>query len=101
MGRKRLELVRRGGEGQAGDSGYLFRDLLGKFGIGPLPCFIADAKPNLVRLSDINADFAAGLWLLTHPDLRQSARVRAFMDFMAAEIGKQRRWIEGNGRKAA
>lgn len=69
-------------------------------GIGPLPCFIADAKPNLVRLSEINPDFSAGLWLLTHSDLRQSARVRAFMDFMAAEIGKQRKWIEGGGVKA-
>jgi len=69
-------------------------------GVGPLPCFIADAKPNLVRLSEINPEFSAGLWLLTHPDLRQSARVRAFMDFMATEIGKQRRWIEGGGRKA-
>ena len=70
-------------------------------GIGPLPCFIADASPNLVRLSDVNADFAAGLWLLTHPDLRQSARVRAFMDFMAAEITKQKKRIEGGGAKAA
>jgi DNA-binding transcriptional LysR family regulator len=70
-------------------------------GIGPLPCFIADAKPNLVRLSHINPEFSAGLWLLTHPDLRQSARVRAFMDFMAAEIGRQRRWIEGSGKRAA
>ena len=70
-------------------------------GIGPLPCFIADASPNLVRLSDINPDFSAGLWLLTHPDLHQSARVRAFMDFMAAEIGKQRKWIEGQGKKRA
>jgi DNA-binding transcriptional LysR family regulator len=70
-------------------------------GIGPLPCFIADAKPNLVRLSDINADFSAGLWLLTHPDLRQSARVRAFMDFMATEIGKQKRWIEGSGKRGS
>ncbi|HZW46526.1 MAG TPA: LysR family transcriptional regulator, partial [Microvirga sp.] len=70
-------------------------------GIGPLPCFIADASPNLIRLSDVNPDFSAGLWLLTHPDLRQSARVRAFMDFMASEIGKQRLWIEGNGKKSA
>jgi DNA-binding transcriptional LysR family regulator len=69
-------------------------------GIGPLPCFIADASPNLVRLSDINADFATGLWLLTHPDLRQSARVRAFMDFMAAEIAKQKKRIEGGGARS-
>jgi DNA-binding transcriptional LysR family regulator len=70
-------------------------------GIGPLPCFIADMRPDLVRLSGLNADFSAGLWMLTHPDLRQSARVRAFMDFMAAEIGKQKRWIEGNGKRTS
>jgi DNA-binding transcriptional LysR family regulator len=64
-------------------------------GVGPLPCFIADGRPGLVRLSPPNPDFSAGLWLLTHPDLRQSARVRAFMDFMATEIAKQRKHIEG------
>lgn len=64
-------------------------------GIGPLPCFIADARPALVRLTQPNPEFSAGLWLLTHPDLKQSARVRAFMDFAAAEIAKQRRMIEG------
>lgn len=64
-------------------------------GIGPLPCFIADARPGLARLSPPNPDFATGLWLLTHPDLRQSARVRVFLDFMATEITKRRRVIEG------
>src|SRR5215210_6554797 len=64
-------------------------------GIGPLPCFIADARPALVRLSPPNPDFSTGLWLLTHPDLRQSARVRVFLDFIAAEIVKVRRAIEG------
>jgi DNA-binding transcriptional LysR family regulator len=64
-------------------------------GVGPLPCFIADVRPALVRLSPPNPDFSAGLWLLTHPDLRQSARVRVFLDFIAAEIVKRRRAIEG------
>jgi DNA-binding transcriptional LysR family regulator len=64
-------------------------------GIGPLPCFIADARPTLVRLSPPQPDFSTGLWLLTHPDLRHSARVRAFLDFIAAEIVKRRRAIEG------
>src|SRR5918993_1458276 len=58
-------------------------------GIGPLPCFIADAKPNLVRLSDINPEFSAGLWLLTHPGLRPSARGRGLMDFMAGGNGRE------------
>jgi len=64
-------------------------------GIGHLPCFIGDARPGLVRLAPPKPEFAADLWLLTHPDLRHSARVRVFMDFMAAEIAKQRRFIEG------
>jgi DNA-binding transcriptional LysR family regulator len=64
-------------------------------GVGPLPCFIADARPGLVRLTQPNPEFSAGLWLLTHPDLRQSARVRTFMDFAAGEIARQRKMIEG------
>jgi DNA-binding transcriptional LysR family regulator len=64
-------------------------------GIGHLPCFIGDAQPGLVRLGAPNPEFAAGLWLLTHPDLRHSPRVRVFLDFLAAEIRKQRRIIEG------
>lgn len=69
----------------------------GGIGIGPLPCFIADTRPTLVRLSPPHAEFSTGLWLLTHPDLRHSARVRVFLDFMAAEIGRRRRSIEGMG----
>jgi DNA-binding transcriptional LysR family regulator len=66
-------------------------------GIGPLPCFIADARPALVRLAPPNPDFSTGLWLLTHPDLRHSARVRVFLDFLAGEIAKQRKFLEGEG----
>ncbi|MGJ3263596.1 MAG: LysR family transcriptional regulator [Salinarimonas sp.] len=64
-------------------------------GIGAIPCLIGDAHPALRRLSDLRPDFSAGLWLLTHPDLRRSARVRVFLDFVAAEIGARRALIEG------
>ena len=64
-------------------------------GIGHLPCFIGDARPGLVRLAPPVPEFAADLWLLTHPDLRHSARVRVFLDFLAAEIARQRTFIEG------
>jgi DNA-binding transcriptional LysR family regulator len=64
-------------------------------GIGHLPCFIGDATPGLVRLGAPVPEFATGLWLLTHPDLRHSPRVRVFLDFLAAEIGRQRKIIEG------
>jgi DNA-binding transcriptional LysR family regulator len=64
-------------------------------GIGLLPCFIGAATPGIVRLSAPDPAFDAGLWLLTHADLRHTARVRAFMDFAAEEIGKMRKRIEG------
>jgi DNA-binding transcriptional LysR family regulator len=67
-------------------------------GVGPVPCFIADARPALVRLTPPNPDFSTGLWLLTHPDLRHSARVRVFLDFLATEIAKQRKYLEGGAR---
>lgn len=70
-------------------------------GIGPLPCFIADAQPALTRLAPPNADFSTSLWLLTHPDLRRSVRVRAFLDYAAAEIGRLRPFLEGGERRSS
>jgi len=64
-------------------------------GIGPLPCLIADQRSKLVRLTDPNPDFATGLWLLTHPDLKASPRVRAFLDLAANELSKRKGLIEG------
>jgi DNA-binding transcriptional LysR family regulator len=64
-------------------------------GIGHLPCFVADARPELIRLAPPEPEFADDLWLLTHRDLRQSARVRALLDFLAAELAKMRSFIEG------
>jgi len=64
-------------------------------GVGAIPCLIGDANPKLRRLADPRPEFSAGLWLLTHPDLRRSARVRVFLDFVAAEIGALRSLVEG------
>jgi DNA-binding transcriptional LysR family regulator len=64
-------------------------------GYGLLPCFIAGSLPGLTRLTPPIADVVDGLWLLTHADLRQTARVRAFMDFAASEIAKRRKELEG------
>ncbi|AOO81054.1 LysR family transcriptional regulator [Bosea vaviloviae] len=66
-------------------------------GIGPLPCFIADQRPGLVRLMPPDPEFSTGLWILTHPDIRHAPRVRAFMDFCGNELAKKRGLIEGTG----
>ena len=64
-------------------------------GIGHLPCFVGDVRPDLVRLAAPEPRFSADLWLLTHPDLRKAARVRALLDFLAEEIARHRPLIEG------
>lgn len=52
-------------------------------GLAVLPCVIADRQADLVRLVDLPATFRLGLWLLTHEDLRHTARIRAVMAFLA------------------
>lgn len=64
-------------------------------GIGHLPCFIGDVRQGLIRLGPPIPEFSADLWILTHPDLRHSPRVRVFLDFLADEVAKQRKLIEG------
>jgi DNA-binding transcriptional LysR family regulator len=64
-------------------------------GVAPLPCFMGDAEPNLKRLFPPDPKIASELWLLTHEDLRHTARIRAFMDFMAAAIIADKNLLEG------
>jgi len=52
-------------------------------GIAPLLCFLAEREPELIRLTEPNPLFDTDIWLLSHPDLRQVARIRAFCDFIA------------------
>ncbi|MDI5986546.1 LysR family transcriptional regulator [Halomonas sp. M4R5S39] len=59
------------------------RDGLGR---AVLPCYLADAEPALTRLGEPIPELATELWLLTHPDLRRVARIRAFMAFVAEAL---------------
>ena len=49
---------------------------------GLLPCFTGDPAPDLVRLGDPIEEAGSALWLLVHPDLRNTARVRALVDYL-------------------
>lgn len=70
------------------------------FGVGVLPCFLADAERALVRVLPPEDALASELWLLTHADLRGTARVRALMEFLATAIAKDRPFLEGRGAPA-
>ena len=51
-------------------------------GVGVLPTFMQARLPELVPVSDVIPELSVPVWMLTHPDLRDTARVRAFMRFV-------------------
>lgn len=63
-------------------------------GIAQLLCFLAEREPDLIRLTEPEPLFDTDIWLLSHPDLRQVARVRAFMEFIT-QCAKADRLLQG------
>lgn len=55
-------------------------------GLGLLPCFVGALEPTLVRVPTRHEEPGWHLWVLSHPDLRRTARVRRFRDFVAATL---------------
>ena len=55
-------------------------------GVGPLPCAIGDAEPDLVRAAATTPLLVGELWLLTHPDLRSTTRVRECMKVLTQAL---------------
>ncbi|MFK7986579.1 MAG: LysR family transcriptional regulator [Sandaracinaceae bacterium] len=73
------------------------RDLIrAGVGVGLLPCFVGDADPTLVRVRRAAIpELDVPVWLLTHPDLRRSARVRALMEFLHGHLTAQKARFSG------
>jgi DNA-binding transcriptional LysR family regulator len=64
-------------------------------GVAVLPAFVGDRQPELERLTEPEVPGEWGVHVLTHPDLRRSARIRLFMREMAALIGAQEQRLLG------
>ncbi len=58
-------------------------------GIGLLPTFMEDRHPELVAVSDVIPETSVPVWMLTHPDLRETARVRAFMQHVGDALAQR------------
>ena len=80
---------------QVNDVKLQFEAVKAGLGSGILPCFLADREPTLRRLPPRSPRPGREIWLLTHADLRHTARVRAFFDYMAEAITVRRALIEG------
>lgn len=67
-------------------------------GLAVLPCYVGDPDPALARVGGSIEALRSELWLLTHPDLRRVARIRAFLDGMRALLLPLRPLFEGRAR---
>ena len=63
-------------------------------GLALLPCYIGTAVPRLATSRPL-PDLESELWLITLPDLRNTARVRAFLDFCGDEIARRQPALAG------
>ena len=58
-------------------------------GISFIPCIYGDPDPNLRKLRPNENGFDIDVWLLTHPDLRNNARIRAFSAHAREYFGRR------------
>jgi len=64
-------------------------------GVALLPCYLADPDANVRRLSTPLDDVAGELWIVTHKDLKETARVREFLSIVGDGIAAHRKLFEG------
>lgn len=65
-------------------------------GLALLPCYLGDGEPNLSRaLSRPIPELTRELWIVTHADLRGTARVRAFFDVVGQGLAARQKLFAG------
>ncbi|WP_353394598.1 LysR substrate-binding domain-containing protein [Ruegeria sp. HU-ET01832] len=66
-------------------------------GMAYLACNLGDRHPNLIRAPFQKPMPYRSIWLLLHRDLKNTARVRLFVDFLAASVQSRRNefWVAG------
>ena len=65
-------------------------------GLAALPVYLGDYAPGLRRASTpIHLRPIPSLWILSHRDLKRSAKVRAFVNFAAAALLRERKRLAG------
>ena len=67
-------------------------------GLALLPCYVGDLASGLRRVtSKALPEPRSALWLLTHDDLKRTARIRVTLNFLAKAFASERALLEGKG----
>ncbi len=76
----------------------LQRAALAGLGFAILPCYLGDSTPGLEKIEhpEISA-LKTGVWVLSHEDLRRTARVNAFTAFASKELQRLGIFFQGKG----
>jgi DNA-binding transcriptional LysR family regulator len=65
-------------------------------GLALLPCYLGDGDPDLARaLPAPVTELAGELWIVTHADLKRTARVRAFFDIVGEALAREQSRFDG------
>jgi DNA-binding transcriptional LysR family regulator len=68
-------------------------------GLALLPCYLGDEERDLARaLPHLVPDLVGELWIVTHADLKRTARVRAFFDIVGDGLAREHNLFDGRGR---
>ena len=64
-------------------------------GLSAMPCYVGDNTEDFRRVLRDDFNVAIDLWLLTHRDLRSTARIRAMLSFLAAKVREEEALLKG------
>jgi molybdate transport repressor ModE-like protein len=67
-------------------------------GLAPLPMMLGGSEDGLEAVLSPVPEIGSRIYLVMHSDLRRTARVRAFCDFIAAEVARLRPYLMGDAR---
>ncbi|WGF87743.1 LysR family transcriptional regulator [Marinivivus vitaminiproducens] len=69
-------------------------------GLALLPCYLGDSDSGLARaFASPIPELTGELWIVTHSDLKRTARIRAFFDVVGERLAQQRSLFDGSGQR--
>ena len=77
------------------DVGTMSLAVANGMGLARMPCYVGDTESSIRRLDLKLTASTCGIWILSHVDLRSTARVRVAREFLINVIEEQRDLILG------
>lgn len=77
------------------DVGAMAHAVANGMGLARMPCYVGDTEPRIRRLDLELTPSTWGIWILSHVDLRSTARVRVAREFLVDVIEGQRDLVLG------